>query len=69
MKPNLTQLQQVKSHLLANKEVTSWEMITLKHITRLSEYIRILRVEGMDITSTRSFPKNSNWFTKYTLDD
>ncbi len=69
MKPNLTQLEQVKSHLLVYKEISSWVVINLYHITRLSEYIRILRVQGMDIKSTRIYPKNSNWFTKYTLDD
>lgn len=46
----MTQLNQIRGHLLLKGEITSWEAITKYHITRLSEYIRILRhEEQMDI--------------------
>ncbi len=69
MRRNKTQLQQIKGQLLVDKEVTSWRMINLFRITRLAEYIRILRAEGWNIKSERIYPKNSNWYVKYTLKD
>lgn len=51
MKANKTQRQTVLDHLQAHGHITSWEAITKYHITRLSEYIRILRSEGLHIVT------------------
>ena len=40
-----TQKEQVKTHLKTYKSITTWEAIKLYRITRLSEYIRLLRKE------------------------
>lgn len=63
MKPNKTQLSQIRAHL-AKKPITSWEAIILYRITRLSQYILLLRNEGINITSER-IVKNGKWFVKY----
>ena len=65
----MTQLQQVKNHLLEHGKITSWGAITNYHITRLSEYIRILREEGLDISMTRVNVKNKNWYGLYKLNN
>jgi hypothetical protein len=69
MKPNETQLQQVKDHLTTERTITSWDAIALYRITRLSQYISILRGEGMDIKMTRVHPKTSNWYGLYILNN
>ena len=63
MKPNKTQLAQIRAHL-NKKPITSWEAIVLYRITRLSQYILLLRKEGVNITSER-IVKNGKWFVKY----
>ena len=67
MKHNETQLQQIKSYLTVHKKITSWKAIELYKITRLSQYISILRSEGWDITTERIRPKQGNWYGLYTL--
>ena len=69
MKTNLTQLAKIRTHLNVKGSITSWDAIMFYRITRLSEYIRILRVEGMDIRMTRVDPKDSNWYGLYTLNE
>ena len=66
MKPNETQLQQVKTHLLTFGDITSWTAIQRYHITRLSQYILILRRSGMNIKMTRVNLYN-RWFGLYQL--
>ena len=63
MKPNKTQLSKVRAHL-AKKPITSWDAITLYRITRLSQYILILRKEGINIESKR-IDRAGKWFVKY----
>lgn len=67
MKPIETQLQQVKSYLIVHKKITSWKAIELYKITRLSQYISILRKDGMDINMERVRPMEGNWYGLYTL--
>ena len=67
MKENRTQLAKIRTHLNVKGSITSWDAIMYYRITRLSEYIRILRVEGMDIDMERVHPENSNWYGLYTL--
>ena len=67
MKPNETQLNQVKKHLRKYRSITSWEAIRRYRITRLSEYIRILRHDyGACIVSERQ-SKGKKWWVKYKL--
>jgi len=66
MKHNETQLQQIKSYLRVHKKITSWKAIELYRITRLPEYIRILRKLGWDIEMERIHPKGGNWYGQYT---
>lgn len=52
-KAHETQLAQVRKHLKKNKKITSWTAIEKYRITRLSEYIRILRQEeNLNISMT-----------------
>jgi len=43
--------QKVKTHLLKNKVITSWEAIKLYKATRLSAIIHNLRKDGLDIST------------------
>ena len=69
MEANKTQLQKVRSHLIKYGFVTSWTVISKYGITRLAQYVLLLRKEGLNIESTRIYPtdKNKNWFTNYKL--
>ena len=67
MKPNETQLNQVKKHLRKYRSITSWEAIRRYRITRLSEYIRILRHDyGACIVSEWQYKNDKKW-VKYKL--
>jgi hypothetical protein len=44
-----TQLVQIKEHLLKYGKITTWDAFTKYHITRLSQYIMMLRKEGFEI--------------------
>lgn len=59
-----SQIQQVQSHLKKFRRITSWEAIQQYKITRLSEYIRRLRNEGLNITSHWVRANNKN-FVEY----
>lgn len=55
-----TQLNQVRSHLKRYGSITSWKAIQKYEITRLSEYIRILRhEENINIFSDWRQDKNT----------
>jgi hypothetical protein len=43
--------QKVKTHLLKNKVITSWEAIKLYKATRLSAIIHRLRKDGLQIST------------------
>lgn len=45
----MTQKQTILNHLQAHGAITSWEAIQQYGITRISEYIRVLRKEGHNI--------------------
>lgn len=62
----ISQRGQILNHLVENGTITSWEAITKYHCTRLSEYIRQLRSEGKNITSTRK-KGNGKWWVEYTF--
>lgn len=66
MKPNETQLEKVRKHLQKYKTITSWEAIVKYKITRLSQYILILRQSGLGIKSER-IQKDKVWYVKYKL--
>ena len=44
-----TQLVKIKEHLLKYGKITTWEAFTKYHITRLSQYIMLLRNDGFEI--------------------
>ena len=67
MKPNETQLSTIRKHLLRQKSITSWEAIQKYRITRLSQYVLLLRKEGYVIVSQWINPKKGNKFVKYNL--
>lgn len=58
---NTTQKDQVHSHLVNFGNITSWEAIMKYRITRLSEYIRDLRSDGLDIVSTWEEKDGKRW--------
>ncbi len=67
MKPKQTQITKIENHLLVHGKITSWKAIQLYRITRLSEYIRILRHEkDWDINSINMKNSKTHW-TEYRL--
>lgn len=61
-----TQLQQVRKHILEKGSITSWEAIMKYGITRISQYILLLREEGLDIDTVWK-TVNKKRFGVYTL--
>lgn len=64
-----TQLENVRTHLKRYGSITSWKAIQLYRITRLSEYIRVLRHENnMNIFSDwRQDKKTKKNYVVYEL--
>ena len=63
-----TQKEIVRDELLRNKETTNWDVIEKYKITRLSEYIRQLRNEGMNIYSKYVTDKSTGkTYVRYML--
>lgn len=60
----MTQKEKILNHLNRYGKITSWEAIQRYRITRLSEYIRELRVEGHTIES-QWIKGKGNPFVKY----
>lgn len=50
-KNHTTQRATILAHLKKHKRITTMEAFSLYNITRLSEYIRVLRTEGFTIPS------------------
>lgn len=63
-----TQLEKIESHLLKHKSITSWESIRKYNVTRLSQYILMLRNKGFNI-STVWETKNKKRYGVYILED
>ena len=64
-----TQLAQVRKHLKKYKSITSWTAIEKYRITRLSEYIRILRAdESLPISMTWKQTKEGKRYGLYKLE-
>lgn len=58
----MTQLEAVRTYIEANGVITTKEAIKeLNWITRLSEYIRILRKKGYDIESVWDHNESRRW--------
>ena len=66
MSVQMTQRRQILDHLVKYGTITSWTAIQEYHCTRLSEYIRQLRSEGKNITSTRK-EGHGKWWVEYRL--
>ena len=57
----LPQIKQVENHLLVHGKITTWKAITGYGITRLSEYIRVLRHEkDWNIPDEWKYKRNSS---------
>ena len=61
----MSQKEKVHKHLIKYGTIDTWTCIQKYRITRLSEYIRQLRVDGLDIKSEWVKPKKGNPFVKY----
>ncbi len=61
----MTQKEKVLKHLQKYGNIDTWTCFKKYRITRLSEYIRELRVEGYNIESHWIKPKTGNPFVKY----
>lgn len=61
----MSQKEKVHKHLIKHGTIDTWTCFTKYRITRLSEYIRQLRVDGLDIKSEWIKPKKGNPFVKY----
>ena len=66
MTRKISQIEQVKKHLLKHKSITSWEAIKVYAITRLAPIIFILKNHGWKIKATKMTGKDSN-FVRYFL--
>jgi hypothetical protein len=62
-----TQRMDILLHLIEHGSITSWEAIQKYRVTRLAEYVRILREEGKDIISTWKEHKGKR-FVEYSLE-
>lgn len=62
----MTQKEKIKTHLQKKGKITSWEAI--HRITRLSEYIRALRSEGMEIESIPQKSERGKPFALYRFE-
>jgi len=62
----MTQREIVLDHLQRNGNITSWWAFYYYKITRLSEYIRQLRVEGHHIISNWEQNEDKRW-VRYEL--
>ena len=63
-----TQKEIIRDELLRNKKTTNWDIIKKYRITRLSEYIRQLRRDGMNIYSKHVTNKETGKsYVIYTL--
>lgn len=69
----MTQQQIVLRHLQDYKQITTWDAFREYGITRLSQYIMLLRREGLDISSNDTACTNRYGrkvhFTTYILED
>jgi hypothetical protein len=61
-----TQQDQVLQHLKKKKSITSWEAITLYHITRLADVILKLRSKNIKIASMPEQRDGKRW-VRYVL--
>lgn len=61
----MSQKEKVLNHLQKHGYIDTWTCFTKYRITRLSEYIRQLRVDGYDIVSEWIKPKKGNQYVKY----
>ena len=57
----ITQIKHVENHLLLYGKITTQEAITSYWITRLAEYIRILRNKDWDIDSEWKHNSERRW--------
>ncbi len=64
----MTQKEKIKTHLQKKGKITSWEAIQEYRITRLSEYIRALRSEGMEIESIPQKSERGKPFALYRFE-
>ena len=65
-----SQYEQVKKHLLMFGKITSWDAINLYRVTRLSQYIYMMRKEGYHFNVDHE-PNSTNtgWHSVYILID
>jgi hypothetical protein len=61
----LTQEQQVLEHLQKHHNITSWEAISLYHITRLADRIFDLRAQGYAIATNMQKSDDGKTWAKY----
>lgn len=64
----ITQRQQILTHLQQKGSITSWEAITLFHATRLSGIIFALKKRGYPIVSTIESSGDKH-YARYTLEN
>ena len=62
----MTQKEQIREYLEKNKKISTWTAIQEFRITRLSEYIRQLRLDGYKIVDIWK-KGNKNQYVEYTL--
>ena len=66
MKKNQKQKEQVRNHLKQYGSLTSWDAILNWRLTRLSQYILLLRQEGYEIISEWQHNAERRWVIRCT---
>lgn len=61
MTPSIKQLDQVRGHIKRYGRITSWDAIQDFRCTRLSQYILLLRKEGLKIISVWETNGEKRW--------
>lgn len=67
LKPNATQKEKVLYHLRKYGSIDTWTCFTKYRITRLSQYIMLLRQDGYSINNEWVRQKNKNPFVRYIM--
>lgn len=62
----MNQLEQIRFHLTKYGSISSWDAIQTYRITRLSQFILLLRQEGYQIESEWQHNETKRW-VKYVL--
>lgn len=69
MEGRVTQLQQIKKHLFEYRYISTWDAISLYGITRLAQYIYMMKKEGYKFDYLDAVNEKGKPYRTYILID